>query len=152
MVLLTWVRTELQILCHLNLKCKDVCDFWVMWFKYQISGLIIFNRGYIQVIQEYVIACTVPVCVIFQLCWISLHLSRFMYFSTMLNGYMMGLCLFKETWRLMPVMSCGQGLNVLLFVKLNSVVIFVYLFVSLSSLIIVNQWVIDPTFPQHGCG
>ena len=60
-------------------------------------------------IQEYVIACTVPFCVIFQLCWIYIHLSRVMSCSTMLKGNMMGLCLFKETWSWIPIMSCGLG-------------------------------------------
>ena len=35
MVLLTRVQIELHIFCHLNLDCKDVCDFWVMWFQCQ---------------------------------------------------------------------------------------------------------------------
>jgi hypothetical protein len=64
------------------------------------------------VIQEYVIACIVSFCVIVQLCWIYIHLSRVMSCSTMLKGYMMGLCLLKETWWLIPIMSCGQGEHV----------------------------------------
>ena len=160
MVLLTWMQTRLHILCHLNVNGKDLYDLWVMWFNVRNVNLEVNMYIWTYTVEQRLYSSDTRICD-------CLYCSLLCNFPTVLNIYTYPvLCPVQQCWKVTwwvfayskkhddEYLSChvDKVNTFFLFVKLNSVVLYVYLFMSLSSIIIVAQWVIDPTFPQHGCG